>query len=309
MRWRSSPERLSSIMKIETLLVALDFSETDFAGARWAIQQFAPRNVTLLHVIDPPDRPRYAAAFLLVEDALEATAREFADRRLRDFAQELSPRAVQSEIRVGRPSAQITSVAREIGADLVVIGPHGDRPRPWKFLGTTAERVVRSCPVPVLVATNPDPHPPQRILTPVDDASITPAVLEWTRALAERWNAEVTLLHVWSNALYGHLASMSYATARDEEAAQKEIRTEMSEAAARWLDEMARTGLEPARVTITVRYGNAGEIAVETADEVHAGLVVMGRRGSGLIEAVLGSTVRTVLHGSRCPILVITEPV
>jgi nucleotide-binding universal stress UspA family protein len=297
-------------MKIETLLVALDFSETAFAGARWAIEQLAPRNVTLLHVIDPPDRPRYAAALLLVEDAVEATAREFAERRLREFTEEISFRAVRSEVRVGKPSAQIRSVAREIGVDLVVIGPHGDRPLPWKFLGTTAERVVRSCPVPVLVATNPEPRQPQRILTPVDDASITPVVLEWTRFLAERWNADVTLLHVWSNALYSHVASMTYATTRDEDAAQKEIRTEMSEAAAHWLDMMARTGLDPARVTPAVRYGNAGEIAVEMAADLHAGVLVMGRTGSGLIEeAVLGSTVRTVLHGSRCPILVVTEPV
>jgi len=296
-------------MKIETLLIALDFSETAFAGARWAIQQFAPENVTLLHVIDSPDRPRYAAALRLADEGLEATAREFSDRRLREFAKDLGPRAVRSEVRVGKPSAQITSVAREIGADLVVIGPHGDRPRPWNFLGTTAERVVRSCPVPVLVATNPELRPPQRILTPVDDASITPTVLEWTRALAERWNADVSLLHVWSNSLYSHIASMSYATTRDEEAAQNEIRMEMSEAAARWLDDMARTGLDPARVTTTVRYGNAGEIAVETAAEAQAGLIVMGRRGSGLIEeAVLGSTVRTVLLGARCPILVVTEP-
>ena len=295
-------------MKIDTLLIALDFSEAGLAGARWAVRQLTPRKVALLHVIHSPAQPRYAAALASTNDGLEATAREDATWRLRELAEKIEPTA-ECEVRVGRPSEQIVSAARELAADLVVIAPHGDRPRRWQFLGTTAERVVRSSPVPVLVATDPGSDAPRTILAPVDDAPNTPAVLEWTRNLAERWNADVTLLHVWSNALYSHVASMSYATARADDAAQNEIRTELSEAATRWLDEMARTGLDSTRVTAVVRYGNAGDIAVETAATMEAGLIVMGRRGAGLIaEAVLGSTVRTVLQGARCPVLVVTDP-
>jgi nucleotide-binding universal stress UspA family protein len=35
-------------------------------------------------------------------------------------------------------------MAREIGADLVVIGAHGGHERPWARLGTTAERPLRA---------------------------------------------------------------------------------------------------------------------------------------------------------------------
>lgn len=297
-------------MKIETVLIALDFSDTALEAARWAIQQLSPRHVVLLHVIDPPDRPGFAIALLWADDSVEVAARKYAARRIRDIADGLPHGTVRTEVRLGKPSEQISTAAREFEADLVVIGPHGDRARPWKFLGTTADRVVRTSPVPVLVATNPGSSAPRRILTPVDDVSITPTVLEWTRDLAERWDADVTLLHVWSNALYSHVASMTHATIPDEDAARKEIRKELSDAAAHWLDEMTRIRLDRTRVTATVRYGNAGDIAVEMAAEAEAGLIVMGRRGSGLIvPALLGSTVGTVLHGARCPVLVVTDRV
>ena len=55
-------------------------------------------------------------------------------------------------------------------------------------------------------------------------------------------------------------------------------------------------------------YGNAAEVTVETAATLHADLIVVGRRGSGLVRpALLGSTVGTVLHGARCPVLVVTN--
>ena len=205
-------------MKIERLLVAVDFSDTATAAARYAAEHFAPgAEVVLLHVIDPPARPHFARDVLPPEDALEAMAREFAARRSTELASSL-PSGLRSrvEVRVGKPHEVIASTADEVDASVVVIGPHGDRPRPWRFLGTTADRVVRTSPVPVLVATAPTPHPPRRILVPVDDDSAASPVLEWTRDLADRFDADVTLLHVWSNAVYSHVASMSYAETRTE---------------------------------------------------------------------------------------------
>ena len=173
-----------------------------------------------------------------------------------------------------------------------MIGPHGDRPRPRKFLGTTAERVVRTSPVPVLVATNPPAGRPRRMLVPVDDSAITPVILEWVRDLAATFDADVTLLHVWSNAVYSHVASMSYATTKGEEAAQREINKELHDSAIQWLDKLARTRVTAERVAAKVTYGKPGDAALEAATAMSADLIVLGRRGSGLVApALLGSTV------------------
>jgi universal stress protein A len=52
--------------------------------------------------------------------------------------------------RVGRPAEQILEYAREIGADLIVMGSHGHGAVAQFLLGSVAERTVRHAPCPVL---------------------------------------------------------------------------------------------------------------------------------------------------------------
>lgn len=54
------------------------------------------------------------------------------------------------EIRTGSPFVEIVRLAREIEAELVVLGTHGRGPVAHLLLGSVAERVVRKCPCPVL---------------------------------------------------------------------------------------------------------------------------------------------------------------
>lgn len=296
-------------MTFDKIVIGMDFSDTAIKAATWASVHFAPTaSITLVHVFDPPDQPPFGRHLLPAPEVIEAEAREYAATRLHEIATFLSPDVPRCEIRVGKPYEEIVKVARELEAGLVVVGPHGDRPRPSKFLGTTAERIVRTSPVPVLVATNPPPGRPHNLLVPVDDLSITPTLLERTRDLATDFDADVTLLHVWSNAVYSHVASMSYAAKANEADARADIAKELHDAGLHWLREMARTGINRERVTAVVTHGKAGDQTLQTATSMHADLIVLGRRGTGLVApALLGSTVGTVLHGARCPVLVISE--
>jgi nucleotide-binding universal stress UspA family protein len=297
-------------MAIQRLLIGMDFSDVGIAAAKWATQSFSPAAaVTLAHIVELPDMPRFASDTHPPVKTIEGVAREHAESRLREIATFLTPDVTGREIRVGRPAEEMITLARETNADLVVIGPHDDRPRPSKFLGTTAERIVRMSPVPVLVAGSPRAGAPHNILVPVDDADITPTLLRWTRDLATRFDADVTLLHVISNAVYSHIASMSYATSHSDAEGHSEIQKELAQAGVHWLEELARTGIDRERVSAAVTYGKAGDAALEMANAMVADLIILGRRGSGLVApALLGSTVGTVLHGARCPVLVITEP-
>lgn len=297
-------------MQFQHVLIGMDFSDTAIAAAQWAAAHFAPSaRMTLAHSIEPPPRPRFAVSALPPAEAIEGVAREFAERRMREIAAFLTPGQPEHVVRVGKADETMITLATELAADLIVIGPHGDRPRPHKFLGTTAERIVHHAPVPVLVATTPPARAPRNILVPVDDASVTPSLLGTTRDLAEAFEASVTLLHVWSNAVYSHVASMSYAAHRDEDEARREIDQELHDASVHWLHEMARAGGCRAPVHAHVAYGKAGDETLKYADEIGADLIVIGRHGAGLVRpTVLGTTVNTVLHGAHCPVLVVVEP-
>ena len=296
-------------MKTDRLLIGLDFGVASITAARWAHEWFAPEaEFVLAHVIEPPDRPLFARDALPPEEVLEAAAHDYAAARLREINLYLSSRPVRTEIRIGKPHEQLAMLATETNADLVVIGPHGGRPHTSKFLGTTAERVVRSSPVPILVATNPRRGTPRRILVPVDDAEITGHIIEAARQLATRFHAEMTLLHVWSNAVYSHVASMSYAHAHYDGQAEHEIDEELISTAKHWLTHVADID-ENERITAAVTYGKAGDATIDMADAMHADLIILGRNSTGVVApAFLGSTIGTVLHDARCPVLVVTKP-
>ena len=142
-------------MQVNSLVVGMDLSDAAIAGALWASECFAPARLTLVHVIDPPDRPHFALHLLPEAETVLPVAREYAQRQLDDITRRLKGGKSQSDIRIGKAHEQVVAVARETAADLVVIGPHDNRPRTSGFLGTTAERIVRTSPVTVLVATAP----------------------------------------------------------------------------------------------------------------------------------------------------------
>ncbi|MDB2238111.1 universal stress protein [Halorubrum ezzemoulense] len=68
---------------------------------------------------------------------------------------------VTIEVREGRPASEIDAYARSAGADLVAMGTRGRHGENRFLIGSVAERVVRTCPVPVLTVrqlTDEDPR-------------------------------------------------------------------------------------------------------------------------------------------------------
>jgi nucleotide-binding universal stress UspA family protein len=63
---------------------------------------------------------------------------------------------VSGLLRSGPPTQEICSVATEVGADLILMGTHGRGALGRALLGSTANAVVRSAPVPVLTVRTTD---------------------------------------------------------------------------------------------------------------------------------------------------------
>jgi nucleotide-binding universal stress UspA family protein len=192
---------------------------------------------------------------------------------------------------------------------VIIVGPHDDRHARSRWLGATAERIVRTSPIPVLVAVDPPPRPPQTLLVPVNESRLTGSILAWAGHFAESFDAEVKLLHVWSESLYAYVASMSHAESSDDLVAQRLVEQEIRDATTHWLADLTEAGFRGRRAAAIVRHGQVADVTLDIAAATHADLIVMGRSG-GLVMSPppFGSTLRTVLHRAPCSVFVVAEP-
>jgi len=287
----------------------MDFSETSIVTARWAAEHFAPNEeITLVHAVSLPDRPAFAEQLLPATDTIESVACRSAERRMSDAIRSISTRA-KFEVRVGKPHEEIVSAARERRADVIVVGPHDDRHARSRWLGSTAERIVRTSPMPVLVAIDPPARAPRTVLVPVNESRLTESILAWASRFAVTFDAEVKLLHVWSESLYAYVGSMAYAGSSDDLAAQRVVEQEIRDATTHWLSDLTAAGFQGRRASAIVRHGEVADVTLDIAAATHADLIVMGRSG-GLVIAPspFGSTLRTVLHRAPCSVFVVSEP-
>jgi nucleotide-binding universal stress UspA family protein len=137
---------------IRRVLVATDFTATSNAAVDWAIDLAAPlgASVTVIHayeipVIGFPDGALIATADMAARMSIAARA------ALDTTVEQRQGRgvAVEGVLREGVAWEEITTVADEIDADLVVIGTHGRRGIARALLGSVAENVIRTSNRPV----------------------------------------------------------------------------------------------------------------------------------------------------------------
>jgi len=145
-------------LKFQRILVAVDFSE-ESRHALACAAAFAAKfdaSLTLVHVVEPHFAPPDAQLPELTGTGSDAA--EFAEAKLDLSAlgeQMLGPcRVVETVVRAGLAFFEITEVAKALGADLIVVGTHGYTGIKRALLGSTAEKVIRHAPCPVLVARN-----------------------------------------------------------------------------------------------------------------------------------------------------------
>lgn len=138
----------------ERILIAIDFSENStyaFDCALMLARQFNAR-LTVMHVINEPIDLRgfYVPhiSFEQLEKEIEAGATEMMEAFCRDKLSEY--KNFETSVVTGIPYEEIIRKAQEIDASLIVVGTHGRTGLDRIIFGSTAARVVRSSPHPVL---------------------------------------------------------------------------------------------------------------------------------------------------------------
>lgn len=133
------------------ILVPVDFSESTEKVIEYAVplaRQFGAKMI-LMHVVEPMIYPP-EAGFVPVD---ETQVIQSAKRRLRQLAASVkAPRLIaKSAVALGSPYHEICEAAPTLGVGLIIISTHGYTGLQHVFMGSTAERVVRHAPCPVLV--------------------------------------------------------------------------------------------------------------------------------------------------------------
>jgi universal stress protein A len=140
---------------LKRILVPVDFSLFSTKALQYAMRFAEELNadVTLLHVIEPEMPPAFDG-FMIAPPLVSNRTGPSCAKRLRSLensVQTAGATRVNSIERMGLAAFEIVEAAKELDVDLIVIATHGYTG--WKHfvIGSTAERVVRAAPCPVLV--------------------------------------------------------------------------------------------------------------------------------------------------------------
>ncbi len=135
---------------LKIILVPIDFEEASLNALAKA-RELAGRlglEVMLIHTYTIP-LAIYPGFEPIVAPDLSAQIAAAARSSLETLAAEQG--GLRSELRCGDPAAEILRAIEEKKPELVVMGTHGRKGLARLFLGSVAEKVVRSSPAPVLM--------------------------------------------------------------------------------------------------------------------------------------------------------------
>ncbi len=145
--------------EIKKILVPIDFSDYSKNALKYAVNivKTFKAEMFLIYVVEPVI---YPPDFSMGQIAIPSVNTEW-DERAKDELKKLADTEIPKEIKVqtiiktGKPFIEIIDTAAEKDIDLIVIATHGHSGVEHILFGSTAEKVVRKAPCPVLTLREP----------------------------------------------------------------------------------------------------------------------------------------------------------
>jgi nucleotide-binding universal stress UspA family protein len=282
-------------------------SDTMVATAFEVARKLGAARVHLAHAFELPPLspgPYFTAppATLDFEELGKALDESLEEQIERLHLRERGP--ISRHIVSGPAHRVLIDLARDVTADLVVLGAH--RGRFPHLVGSTAARVVRKAPCPVLMLRGPLPLPPHRVLLPVDLSPISAEVIARGLEL-------LALMSAGPNGGPGHCQVAVeafhvvvpyefevFAPRYDPAEAKREAMIDLAEFLG------ARSLGQGWTVTCAAGFGGATVEIARRTEEWHPDLVIVGSHGySGFERFLIGSVAEGVVSGSAANVLVI----
>jgi nucleotide-binding universal stress UspA family protein len=220
---------------------------------------------------------------------------------------------VRTVLREGSIAEEIVAQAAEGGADLIVMTTHGRGGVGRMWLGSVADRVIRSSTVPVLLVRPGEPVtagavPMTRVLIAAAAADEDDRVVDAAVAVAGLNGVTYALTHVLLPSPMIAAIDPAVGPPPNEMAGvPAHVGPEQDTAAQQYLDWMAEP-LKSEGASVQTHVTRAGSVPLailDTAQEVQADLIAVGTAArSPVARMFLGSTADKVVRSAACNVLV-----
>ena len=302
------------------IICGTDFSEDSRRAGRVAagLAAAAGDEVLLVHAMEMPTVAFVAGEGIVMPPATpapdEEAIRAELDQKLAAEARSLGDR-VRPVLSIGAPEEALVEEARRYRARLIVVGSHGARgPARW-LLGSTADRLARSSPIPLVVVRRQavgllewaESHRPMKVLVCVDFGEATNVIVDAALSLCHDAGCDLHFAHSFEQ------PTLPFTIRGPNHPA-----TQWSELERLVIDELVRiarktardsTPPEPASSRIHLLRGKPAPAICELAAQERFDLIVMGtHERRGLNRLLLGSVAVGVLHRAPCPVVITPLP-
>jgi nucleotide-binding universal stress UspA family protein len=144
---------------IRKILVPIDFSDYSKNALKYAVEfgMSLKAKLYLVYVIEPIVYPSDFSMGQVSIPSAETDMTKRAEEELGNLARNFSDPELPAEtiIKTGKPFVEIIETAKENDIDLIIMATHGHTGVEHLLFGSTAEKVVRKAPCPVLTLRDP----------------------------------------------------------------------------------------------------------------------------------------------------------
>lgn len=311
---RTTGTPLGRALQIKTILVPLDFSRASIQALKYAIpfgREFGAA-IHLVHVQPTNALTAISNAGGFMLNCADAIAM-MQDRLSEALRTQGGFCPDNCHVVSGRPFEEICKLAREVKAELIVLPTRGLSRLRQGILGSTAERVIRHAPCPVLIpqgaefksitwngAAAATDFELRKILVPVDFTKCSFGGAEYAARLAKDTGAILRLFYVVFP--YPQL----FAFDRVSAGLSPLIKTAKARARQEMRELLKMDFLRGIPCETEIQTGPVIEEICEESSRTGIDLVVTSTHGCGGLEhAVFGSVAEHVVRHAKCPVIVI----
>ncbi len=238
--------------------------------------------------------------YIVMQEEFRVTACE----TMKEFLSGVIPNelSVRSEMLVGDPHVEVSLFAEKEKAGLVVAGRSGHSSWEQFFLGSTSRGLVHRCPSSVMSVSLALKEKPKTILAGTDFSDHSRAAVSNAIALAEKFGAELHLVHVidTTDTPQQSVARMSGHTS---------IRQSINDYAQSRLETFVQTlQCDPGQIKLHLNWGTPWRDMCQLASTLRSDLIVIGNVGRRGVQGIfLGNTADRILSHCKASVLAVKE--